>query len=70
MYLEKVTEGDKGERGFSGPPKKGDVIYEQPLIIGVFFTGSVNKPLSVCLNKVPMLKMETTCMHLLNTLSF
>ena len=32
VYLEKVTEGDKGEGGFSGPPKKGDVIYERPLI--------------------------------------
>ena len=31
-YLEKVTEGDMGEGGFSGPPKKGDVIYERPLI--------------------------------------
>ena len=27
---EKVTEGDRG--GVSGPPKKGDVIYERPLI--------------------------------------
>ena len=26
---EKVTEGDGG--GVSGPPKKGDVIYERPL---------------------------------------
>ena len=32
-YLEKVTEGDMGEGGFSGPPKKGDVIYERPLYI-------------------------------------
>ena len=31
VYLEKVTEGDKGGGGFSGPPKKGDVIYERPL---------------------------------------
>ena len=30
VYLEKVTEGDKGGGGFSGPPKKGDVIYERP----------------------------------------
>ena len=31
VYLEKVTEGDMGGGGFSGPPKKGDVIYERPL---------------------------------------
>ena len=30
---EKVTEGDRGGEG-SGPPKKGDVIYERPLMGG------------------------------------
>ena len=33
---EKVTEGDRGEGGgVSGPPKKGDVIYERPLRDGI-----------------------------------
>ena len=37
-YLEKVTEGDMGGGGFSGPPKKGDVINEQPLTCRVINT--------------------------------
>ena len=30
-----------GEGGFSGPPKKGDVIYERPLIVS--FSTPVDK---------------------------
>ena len=53
-YLEKVTEGDMGGGGFSGPPKKGDVIYEWPLMTGLFPSSSPSSPVSYLVSEEPI----------------